>query len=53
MQSQDPELDDLLRDELGGEEPSDDAKDYARQLYEKYRLPEPAQPAEPAPEEEP
>ena len=32
------DLDDLVRDELGGE-PSQDAKDYARQLYERYRLP--------------
>ena len=32
------ELDDLVRDELG-EEPSQEAKDYARQLYERYRLP--------------
>ncbi|HIY39768.1 MAG TPA: hypothetical protein H9836_01400 [Candidatus Nocardiopsis merdipullorum] len=32
------DLDDLVRDELGGE-PSQEAKDYARQLYERYRLP--------------
>lgn len=32
------DLDDLVRDELG-EEPSQEAKDYARQLYERYRLP--------------
>ncbi|MBE3000762.1 hypothetical protein IDM40_18970 [Nocardiopsis sp. HNM0947] len=31
-------LDDLVRDELG-DEPSQDAKDYARQLYERYRIP--------------
>ena len=31
-------LDDLVRDELGGE-PSQEAKDYARQLYERYKLP--------------
>lgn len=31
-------LDDLVRDELG-EEPSQEAKDYARELYERYRLP--------------
>ncbi|NYH53956.1 MULTISPECIES: hypothetical protein [Nocardiopsis] len=30
-------LDDLVRDELGGE-PSQEAKDYARELYERYRL---------------
>ncbi|MFD6949235.1 MULTISPECIES: hypothetical protein [unclassified Nocardiopsis] len=30
-------LDDLVRDELG-EEPSQEAKDYARELYERYRL---------------
>lgn len=31
-------LDDLVRAELG-EEPSQEAKDYARQLYERYRIP--------------
>ena len=31
-------LDDLVRDELG-QEPSQEAKDYARELYERYRLP--------------
>lgn len=31
-------LEDLLRDELG-DEPSQEAKDYARRLYERYRLP--------------
>ncbi|WP_017589266.1 hypothetical protein [Nocardiopsis ganjiahuensis] len=31
-------LDDLVRDELG-DEPSQEAKDYARQLYERYKLP--------------
>ncbi|MEU3020578.1 MULTISPECIES: hypothetical protein [unclassified Nocardiopsis] len=31
-------LDDLVRDELG-DEPSQEAKDYARELYERYRLP--------------
>ncbi|GAB2489982.1 hypothetical protein [Nocardiopsis aegyptia] len=31
-------LDDLVRAELG-EEPSQAAKDYARELYERYRLP--------------
>ncbi|CAM4189809.1 hypothetical protein NOGI109294_26840 [Nocardiopsis gilva] len=40
-----PELDELVREELG-EEPSQEAKDYARQLYEKYRLPQPAEPPE-------
>ncbi|QUX28125.1 hypothetical protein KGD83_23115 [Nocardiopsis akebiae] len=35
-------LDDLVRDELG-EEPSQEAKDYARELYERYRLPAPGQ----------
>lgn len=35
-------LDDLVRDELG-EEPSQEAKDYARELYERYRLPAPAE----------
>ena len=32
-------LDDLVREELGAE-PSQEAKDYARLLYERYRLPE-------------
>jgi len=32
-------LDDLVRAELG-EEPSQEAKDYARQLYERYRIPQ-------------
>ncbi|CAM4057079.1 hypothetical protein GCM10009799_30580 [Nocardiopsis rhodophaea] len=40
-----PELDELVREELG-EEPSQEAKDYARELYEKYRLPQPAEPSE-------
>lgn len=31
-------LDDLVRDELG-DEPSQEAKDYARELYERYKLP--------------
>ena len=31
-------LDDLVRDELG-EEPAQAAKDYARELYERFRLP--------------
>lgn len=31
-------LEDLVRDELG-DEPSQEAKDYARQLYERYKLP--------------
>ncbi|GAA1451854.1 hypothetical protein [Nocardiopsis tropica] len=35
-------LDDLVRDELG-EEPSQEAKDYARELYERYRLPAPTE----------
>lgn len=34
-------LDDLVRDELGGE-PSQEAKDYARELYERYRIHTPA-----------
>lgn len=42
-------LEDLVRDELG-DEPSQEAKDYARELYERYKLPatdddEPAAPA--------
>ncbi|WP_017609601.1 hypothetical protein [Nocardiopsis xinjiangensis] len=32
-------LDDLVRAELG-DEPSQEAKDYARQLYERYRIPQ-------------
>lgn len=32
------ELDDLVREELGSE-PSKEAVDYARRLYEQYRLP--------------
>ncbi|MEE2035849.1 hypothetical protein Q8791_01255 [Nocardiopsis sp. CT-R113] len=35
-------LDDLVRDELG-QEPSQEAKDYARELYERYRLPAPTE----------
>ncbi|MBB6120664.1 hypothetical protein [Nocardiopsis algeriensis] len=31
-------LDDFVREELG-EEPSQEAMDYARRLYERYRLP--------------
>ncbi|QBI53144.1 hypothetical protein [Streptomonospora litoralis] len=38
MESKDNELDELVREELG-DEPSQEAKDYARELYEKYRLP--------------
>lgn len=38
-------LEDLVRAELGGE-PSQEAKDYARRLYERYRLPAPAEEAE-------
>ncbi|WP_017536961.1 MULTISPECIES: hypothetical protein [Nocardiopsis] len=37
MDSRDRDLDDLVRQELG-EEPSQEAKDYARELYEKYRM---------------
>jgi hypothetical protein len=37
-------LDDLVRAELG-EEPSQEAKDYARELYERYRL-TPTEPTE-------
>ncbi|MEY9210667.1 hypothetical protein NI17_014245 [Thermobifida halotolerans] len=33
------DLDELVREELGAE-PSQEAKDYARRLYEKYRLPD-------------
>lgn len=32
-------LDDLVREELGAE-PSQEAMDYARLLYERYRLPD-------------
>ncbi|CAL9422141.1 hypothetical protein SUDANB121_01890 [Nocardiopsis dassonvillei] len=39
-------LDELVREELGAE-PSQEAMDYARLLYERYRLPEaPAAPEE-------
>ncbi|MDT0304099.1 hypothetical protein [Streptomonospora wellingtoniae] len=38
MERKDTELDELVREELG-DEPSQEAKDYARELYEKYRLP--------------
>ncbi|MBB4930126.1 hypothetical protein F4561_000946 [Lipingzhangella halophila] len=38
MESKKNELDELVREELG-DEPSQEAKDYARELYEKYRLP--------------
>ncbi|MCY9782476.1 hypothetical protein KIK06_01060 [Nocardiopsis sp. EMB25] len=38
MDESNKSLDDLVRDELG-EEPSQEAKDYARQLYERFRLP--------------
>lgn len=38
MSEEKKNLDDLVRDELG-DEPSQEAKDYARQLYERYRLP--------------
>ncbi|GAA4891596.1 hypothetical protein [Streptomonospora salina] len=38
MESKDNDLDALVREELG-DEPSQEAKDYARELYEKYRLP--------------
>ncbi|WP_460855081.1 hypothetical protein [Nocardiopsis coralliicola] len=37
MDGKERDLDDLVRDELG-DEPSQEAKDYARELYEKYRL---------------
>ncbi|WP_198659019.1 hypothetical protein [Nocardiopsis sp. FIRDI 009] len=40
MDESNKSLDDLVRDELG-EEPSQEAKDYARQLYERFRLPAP------------
>lgn len=38
-------LEDLVRAELGGE-PSQETKDYARRLYERYRLPAPAEETE-------
>ncbi|MFY7067296.1 hypothetical protein ACOQFV_15695 [Nocardiopsis changdeensis] len=38
-ETQKKSLDDLVREELGAE-PSQEAKDYARLLYERYRLPE-------------
>ncbi|MFV2197415.1 MULTISPECIES: hypothetical protein [unclassified Nocardiopsis] len=37
MEEPNKSLDDLVRDELGGE-PSQEAKDYARELYERFRL---------------
>ncbi|MDA0563222.1 hypothetical protein LG943_02585 [Streptomonospora sp. S1-112] len=40
MDPKEADLDDLVREELG-DEPSQEAKDYARELYEKYRLPAP------------
>lgn len=43
------DLDDLVREELGSE-PSQEAVDYARKLYEQYRLPASAE-SEAAPEE--
>jgi hypothetical protein len=43
-------LEDLVRDELG-DEPSQEAKDYARQLYERYKLPATDTTAPAAPEE--
>jgi hypothetical protein len=42
MDSDKTDLDELVREELG-EEPSQEAKDFARELYEKYRLPAPAE----------
>ncbi|MDE3719878.1 MULTISPECIES: hypothetical protein [Nocardiopsis] len=42
-ETQKKSLDDLVREELGAE-PSQEAKDYARLLYERYRLPEPSGP---------
>ncbi|TQN30898.1 hypothetical protein FHX37_0786 [Haloactinospora alba] len=45
MSSKNDDLDALVRAELG-DEPSQEAKDYARELYEKYRLPATA-PVEP------
>ncbi|WP_460777969.1 hypothetical protein [Nocardiopsis nanhaiensis] len=47
-------LEDLVRDELG-DEPSQEAKDYARELYERYKLPatdDDDKPAAPAASEE-
>ncbi|WP_170134315.1 hypothetical protein [Murinocardiopsis flavida] len=44
MDPKKPDLDELVREELG-DEPSQEAKDYARELYEKYRLPDPQTPA--------
>ncbi|WP_169805225.1 hypothetical protein [Nocardiopsis trehalosi] len=44
MDTTNTDLDRLVREELGAE-PSQEAKDYARELYEKYRLPAP-QPAD-------
>ncbi|GAA3966082.1 hypothetical protein FOF52_11560 [Thermobifida alba] len=50
MGTRNTDLDELVREELGAE-PSQDAKDYARRLYEKYRLPDPSEPpAEPRPQ---
>ncbi|MFC3995306.1 hypothetical protein ACFOVU_05245 [Nocardiopsis sediminis] len=51
MESNDTDLDRLVREELG-EEPSQEAKDYARELYEKYRLPAAPAPTPTAPEED-
>ncbi|GAB3210245.1 hypothetical protein ACQEU5_14680 [Marinactinospora thermotolerans] len=46
MEPIDTDLDDLVRAELGAE-PSQEAMDYARELYERYRLPrEPQAPAD-------
>ena len=42
MTEENKSLDDLVRDELG-DEPSQEAKDYAHELYERYRLPEPTE----------
>ncbi|KUP95835.1 hypothetical protein [Thermobifida cellulosilytica] len=39
MGTSNTDLDELVREELGAE-PSQEAKDYARRLYEKYRLPD-------------
>ncbi|MFC4560678.1 hypothetical protein ACFO4E_02280 [Nocardiopsis mangrovi] len=49
MESNDTDLDRLVREELG-DEPSQEAKDYARELYEKYKLP--AEPPATAPAED-
>lgn len=38
MDPSETELDDLVREELGSE-PSQEAMDYARKLYEQYRIP--------------